>query len=55
MDYPLNGLDMHSIIYTGTEKSIKYDLYGVVHYYGDMEEGHYISECRLNPRDQNWY
>ena len=31
-----------------------YDLYGVVHHYGNVNSGHYDAAC-CNPLDRKWY
>jgi len=51
VDFPTKNLDLSDYISSNTNKSIKYDLIGVINHYGGASFGHYTAYCLNNG---NW-
>ncbi|AYV81258.1 MAG: ubiquitin carboxyl-terminal hydrolase [Harvfovirus sp.] len=54
IDFPLDDLDLSEYFSPYNKKEAKYELYGVVHQYGSLSGGHYISYCK-NAINNHWY
>ena len=54
--FPVESLDMrdHAITLKDAPDPIMYDLYGVVHHFGNLNFGHYTATCKRT-LDGKWY
>ncbi|CAC5425634.1 USP8 [Mytilus coruscus] len=54
VDFPVQNLNLDSVVQSPTSTKSKYNLYGISNHYGTMDGGHYTAFCR-NPCTKRWY
>ncbi|MEW5298615.1 MAG: hypothetical protein WDW36_001715 [Sanguina aurantia] len=54
VEYPLEGLDLSSVVMTGQQVPPTYDLFAVSNHFGSLGGGHYTAYACL-PEDRSWY